>query len=139
MMNRRSGSRWRSPMRCRWPWWVRSSWLRSWCRCSPPAAKRASQPVLGDRAIDAMHEPLSQKLVQMLEANSRSDGVTLNHLLERTEGRGFYLVVILLSLPFILPVSIPGVSTVLGLAVAVLSFKLAFGAVPCLPKFMGDH
>jgi hypothetical protein len=86
-----------------------------------------------------MHEPLSQKLAQILEANSRPDGVTLNHLLERTEGRGFYLVVILLSLPFIVPVSIPGVSTVLGLAVSVLSFKLAFGAVPRLPKFMGDH
>ena len=86
-----------------------------------------------------MHEPLSKKLADILEANSSSEGVTLNHLLERTEGRGFYLVVILLSLPFILPVSIPGVSTVLGLTVALLSFKLAFGAVPRLPKFMGNR
>jgi len=86
-----------------------------------------------------MHEPLSKKLADILEANSSSDGVTLNHLLERTEGRGFYLVVILLSLPFILPVSIPGVSTVLGLSVALLRFKLAFGAVPRLPKFMGNR
>jgi hypothetical protein len=60
-------------------------------------------------------------------------------LLERTEGRGFYLVVILLSLPFIVPVSIPGVSTVLGLSVSLLSLKLAFGAQPRLPKFMGNR
>lgn len=86
-----------------------------------------------------MHEPLSRKLVAILEANSSADGITLNQLLERTEGRGFYLVVILLALPFILPVSIPGVSTVLGLSVALLSFKLAFGAVPRLPKFMGNR
>ena len=92
-----------------------------------------------DRTARAPHEPLSKKLADILEANSSADGVTLNQLLERTEGRGFYLVVILLSLPFILPVSIPGVSTVLGLSVALLSFKLAFGALPRLPKFMGNR
>jgi hypothetical protein len=85
-----------------------------------------------------MHEPLSQKLAQILEAPSGPDGVTLNQLLERTEGRGFHLVVILLALPFIVPLSIPGVSTVLGLAIAFLSVRLAFGHPPRLPKFMGD-
>jgi hypothetical protein len=86
-----------------------------------------------------MHEPLSQKLLRIVEANSRAEGITLNELLEHTEGRGFYLVVILLSLPFIVPVSIPGVSTVLGLSIALLSFKLAFGAQPRLPLFMGNR
>lgn len=86
-----------------------------------------------------MHEPLSKKLEQLLATNSTAEGVTLNGLLERTEGRGFYLVVILLALPFIVPVSIPGVSTVLGLSVALLSFKLAFGATPRLPNFMGKR
>lgn len=86
-----------------------------------------------------MSERLSIKLGQILEANSTSGGVTLNHLLERTEGRGFYLVVILLSLPFIVPVSIPGVSTVLGLSVSLLSLKLALGTTPRLPNFMGNR
>ena len=86
-----------------------------------------------------MNERLSVKLAEILEANSTSGGVSLNQLLERTEGRGFYLVVILLALPFIVPVSIPGVSTVLGLSVSLLSLKLAFGAAPRLPNFMGDR
>lgn len=86
-----------------------------------------------------MHERLSDKLAQIIEANGPGDGITLNHLLERTGGRGFYLVVILLALPFIVPVSIPGVSTVLGLSVALLSFKIAFGASPRLPRFMGNR
>jgi len=86
-----------------------------------------------------MHERLSEKLAQMIEANDSPDGITLNQLLERTGGRGFYLVVILLALPFIVPLSIPGVSTVLGLAVALLSFKIAFGASPRLPRFMGNR
>ena len=86
-----------------------------------------------------MHQPLSQRLLQIIEANSGTEGITLNDLLERTEGRGFYLVIILLALPFIVPVSIPGVSTVLGLSVALLSLKLAFGTQPRLPNFMGNR
>lgn len=57
----------------------------------------------------------------------------------KTDGRGFYLVVILLALPFIIPMAIPGVSTVLGLSVSLLSFKLAFGVQPRLPNFMGNR
>ena len=86
-----------------------------------------------------MRERLSEKLAQLLEDNSSSDGVSLNHLLAKTGGRGFHLVVILLALPFIIPLAIPGVSTLLGLSVALLSFKLAFGVQPRLPKFMGDR
>ena len=84
-----------------------------------------------------MHEPLSQSLAQILEGSS--SGITLNQLLERTAGRGFYLVIILLALPFIVPVSIPGFSTVLGLSVALLSLRLAFGQTPRLPRFMGER
>ena len=47
------------------------------------------------------HERLSDKLAQMIETDGLGDGATVNHLLERTGGRGFYLVVILLALPFI--------------------------------------
>jgi hypothetical protein len=87
----------------------------------------------------APHERLSEKLAQMIEADGLGDGATVNQLLERTGGRGFYLVVILLALPFIVPVSIPAVSTVLGLTVALLSVKMAFGALPRLPGFMGNR
>jgi hypothetical protein len=84
-----------------------------------------------------MHEPLSQSLARMIDSTATGDGVSLNELLDQTGGRGFYLVVILLALPFVLPVSIAGVSTVLGLAVAFLSFKLGLGASPRLPAFLG--
>jgi hypothetical protein len=86
-----------------------------------------------------VHEPLSQKLAQILVTNSVGGRITINHLLERTEGRGLYLVVMLLSLPFIVPVSIPGVSTVLGLIIALLCFRLALGLPPRLPDFLGER
>ncbi len=85
-----------------------------------------------------MEEPLSIKLAQILEADEAAP-LTINALIERTEGRGLYLVIILLSLPFIVPVSIPGVSTLLGLIIAVLSIRLALGLPPRLPKFMGER
>jgi hypothetical protein len=86
-----------------------------------------------------MHEPLSESLIRIVKNSSQTERITLNDLLGRTDGRGLYLVVILLALPFIVPVSIPGVSTVLGLSIALLSFKLAFGAQPRLPNFMGNR
>ena len=78
-------------------------------------------------------------MTQILKADSGLGKLTINHLLERTEGRGLYLVVMLLSLPFIVPVAIPGVSTVLGLIIALLSFRLALRLPPHLPKFMGER
>ena len=84
-----------------------------------------------------MHEPLSRRLAQILEAKSPAGGVTINHLMEHTDGRGLYLVIMLLSLPFVVPVSIPGVSTVLGVIVAILCFRLALGLPPRLPRFLG--
>ena len=86
-----------------------------------------------------MHEPLSQKLAQILEAHSSKEGITLNQLMERTEGRGFYLVIILLSLPFVVPVSIPGMSTILGLTISLLTLRLALGKSARLPKFLGGR
>ena len=86
-----------------------------------------------------MHEPLSQKLTQILKSDSGRGQLTINHLLERTEGRGLYLVVMLLSLPFIVPVSIPGVSTVLGLIIALLCIRLALGLPPRLPQWLGGR
>ena len=57
------------------------------------------------------HSPLSQELARIMGEESAASGLTLNHLLERTEGRGIFLVMILLCLPFAPFFSIPGSST----------------------------
>lgn len=86
-----------------------------------------------------MHEPLSRKLAQIVQHHDGPEGLTLNQLMERTEGRGFYLVIILLVVPFLVPVSIPGTSTVLGFSVVLLTLRLAFGQSARLPKFIGGR
>ena len=84
------------------------------------------------------HLPLSQSLAQILDTNAADGPVTLNKLIERTEARGLFLVIILLCLPFILPVSVPGMSTPFGLAIAFLAARLALGRPPRLPPRLGN-
>jgi hypothetical protein len=85
----------------------------------------------------AAHEPLSQRLARILKETPPSGGVTMNFLLTRTDGRGFYLLMILLCLPFAPLLSPPGLSALLGGIVFLMSMALAFGAQPKLPRFIG--
>ncbi len=78
--------------------------------------------------------------MRMLEAHpAGAGGCTLNYLLGGTAGRGLYLVIILLALPFIVPLPLPGLSTILGAIIALLSLRLAFGLPPRLPAAFGER
>lgn len=81
--------------------------------------------------------PLSQRLKQILETNSSTATFTLNDLMVHTHGRGLYLVMILLCLPFITPVPLPLVSSLVGVIIVWLSMRLALELPPRLPKFLG--
>ena len=84
-------------------------------------------------------EPLSQSLRQAVTVGTTGEAPTLNRLLDRTGGRGIHLVIILLCLPFITPVPLPGVSTVFGAIILVLSLRQALQLPPRLPKFIGER
>src|SRR5689334_2320242 len=83
------------------------------------------------------HEPLSQSLAKILKEPSVSGSVTMNELLVRTEGRGLYLLMILLCIPFVPLISPPGLSGLLGGIVMILSLFLAAETKPQLPRFLG--
>ena len=85
------------------------------------------------------HRPLSADLANILKEEMAEAPLTLNSLMERTEGRGVYLVMILLCLPFIQPIPLPGVSTVLGAVIVLLAISRARDSAPRLPKFIGDR
>lgn len=85
------------------------------------------------------NETLSQELARLVEQAPPDAPLTLNALLASTGGRGLFLVVILLSLPFITPIPLPGVSTVLGLVIGVLAVRLAVGLPPQLPRALGER
>lgn len=81
---------------------------------------------------------LSQRLEALLANNESGDRVTVNQLLVRTEGRGLYLVIIFLCLPFVLPIAPPGSSGILGTIVMFLAARLALSLPPRVPRYVGD-
>jgi len=85
------------------------------------------------------HEPLSHSLARILQTTDTFTPLTANLLIERTGGRGMYLVFILFSLPFVAWVSVPGMSTVLGPIIGLLALRLALRKTPRLPARLGDR
>jgi hypothetical protein len=64
---------------------------------------------------------------------------TLRAIITVLAGRAYELLMILFVLPFLLPVSVPGTSTPLGLTVATIAAQLAFGRLPWLPAWLLDR
>lgn len=60
--------------------------------------------------------------------------VRLSEILAATQGRGFYLLLLLLGLPFLTPIPLPGFSTPFGFVVMLIGARLALGCLPWLPK-----
>ncbi len=85
------------------------------------------------------HQPLSQLLTDLLAQAPAGTDFTLNRLLFRSEGRGIYLFMILLCLPFLQPVPLFGLSTPLGLMIMILAIRHAIGLPPRLPRRIGER
>lgn len=67
------------------------------------------------------------------------DHVTLRQILERMGESGLLLLCGLLSLPFLVPVSIPGVSTVFGAGIVLIGVAITFNRFPWLPERLADR
>jgi hypothetical protein len=75
---------------------------------------------------------LSEELARLhLHAGVRA--VTLREVIYTLRGRAYLLLIILLVLPFIQPVPLPGLSTPIGLAIMLIALRLALGQRPWLP------
>jgi hypothetical protein len=75
---------------------------------------------------------LSEELALILR-EFEVETVTLREVIGLLHGRGYVLLVILLALPFVTPVPLPGLSTPFGLIIAIIGVRLAMGAKPWLP------
>lgn len=76
---------------------------------------------------------LSEELAG-LQTHAGEQALTLGEIVETLGGRGYSLVVILLALPFITPIPLPGLSTPFGLAIALIALRLSLGQRPWLPE-----
>ncbi len=88
------------------------------------------------------YEERTETLRATLERTAASlDGpaVTLRDLLQRIGDHGSLLLCAVLTIPFLLPVSIPGVSTVFGLAIILLGVGIVLNRLPWLPARIMDR
>ena len=65
--------------------------------------------------------------------------VTVRELLSMIGEQGLLLALMFLTLPFLVPISIPGVSTVFGLVAILVSIGVTFNRIPWLPDRLLDR
>ncbi|MDB6151750.1 MAG: Exopolysaccharide synthesis, ExoD [Chthoniobacteraceae bacterium] len=100
---------------------------------------RMSDPKNTATAASASGNPASPRVtfsqeLRDLAAEFAERPVRFGEILEATKGRGFHLLLVLIALPFLTPIPLPGFSVPFGLVVAVIGARMALGQRPWLPK-----
>jgi hypothetical protein len=83
-------------------------------------------------------KPLSDTLRDLI-AGIRGETVTLRELMEAVGEQGLLMICALACLPFLIPVSIPGVSTVFGAAIILVGIAIFLNRLPWLPARILDR
>ncbi len=81
----------------------------------------------------------TSELLEEIIHSIKDEHVTLRDLLAMMGESGLLLLCALLSLPFLFPVSIPGVSTVFGAGIVLISAAITFNRLPWLPGKLADR
>jgi hypothetical protein len=76
---------------------------------------------------------LGQRLEDIID-QIKGDTITLKELMEHCGRDGMLLICALSTLPFLIPVSVPGVSTVFGAAIVLIGCAVLFNRLPWLPQ-----
>lgn len=89
-------------------------------------------------AFSDTSEKLSTTLEKLI-GKLKGQTITLRELIEAIGEQGLLLICAIASLPFLIPVSIPGVSTVFGAAIILVSLAITLNHLPWLPKKILDR
>jgi hypothetical protein len=79
---------------------------------------------------------LSDQLTRLEAASQRQETVHLAEVIALLKGRAYTFLLLLLSVPFVQPIPIPGLSTPFGVAIALVGFGLLIGQTPWLPGWL---
>lgn len=107
---------------------------------TPPDASRPPGAMGGDgtSADTPGAEPVSALLERLYGGGVVADQ-TLNEVLQGLEGRGPLTLLVLLNLPFMTPIILPGLSILFGLVMVYLSAQMLLGRPVRLPVLLGDR
>jgi hypothetical protein len=84
------------------------------------------------RANQPPPRKLSVELADLRDRSARG-ALTLREVIYTLHGRAYMLLVLLMALPFITPIPLPGLSTPFGLAIMLIALRLSLGQRPWLP------
>ncbi|TAH37794.1 MAG: exopolysaccharide biosynthesis protein [Alphaproteobacteria bacterium] len=74
-------------------------------------------------------------LLENFGASHQESKVTIGHLVDALGSRGYGLLILVLDLPNLIPLPLPGLSTIFGVPMALISLQLLLGLKrPWLPK-----
>lgn len=91
------------------------------------------------RAPEPAASPLLSAELHALNARFGQESVAFGEVLAVMGDRAYTLMIVLLALPFFTPLTLLGVSTVLGAVIAYLGLRLALGLRPHLPAALRDR
>ena len=69
----------------------------------------------------------------------KADTISVRELMALMGEQGLLMLCALMTLPFLFPVSIPGVSTVFGAAILLIGVAISLNRLPWLPAFVADR
>ncbi len=102
-----------------------------------PASQASEPPPSVAVSLRTQPRKLSEEMERLIqEFQTRS--VTLRELIAVLEGRAYDLLLLLLALPFLLPIPLPGLSTAFGTVIALIAARLTMGQRPWLPSRLLD-
>ena len=90
---------------------------------------------IGFRDTDRKTSELLEDIIHSI----KGEHITLRDLLAMMGESGLLLLCAFLSLPFLFPVSIPGVSTVFGAGIVLISAAITLNRLPWLPQKVADR
>jgi hypothetical protein len=98
-----------------------------------------SEPLQGHAQFQDTAASLSETLKKLVDGIRGKQTVSLRDLMDGVGEQGLLLICAVASLPFLIPVSIPGVSTVFGAAIILISLAIMLNRMPWLPKKILDR
>lgn len=90
--------------------------------------------LLGPMSVARTPRPRFSQELRHLAQQFAARPARISEILAATQGRGFNLLLLLIGLPFLTPIPLPGFSTPFGFVVLLIGARLALGRRPWLPK-----
>lgn len=105
-------------------------------RCGLPYLR---SPLPGAIPVNVHDQHSLSREFQEIEDLCNHGGITLRRILDHIHGRGEAMLTLILAVPFLIPIPLPGLSIPFGVLIVIFGFSLSTGWKPWLPDKWLHH